>query len=192
MRTPSNERVGRISFFQSCCEHQGLAPSAPFGLCCHLLHRNPPRGFWNSLACVSQRQPTHPSSPTRLGGLIGCWIYYCEHPAVASAARWSRQYGLEKSKGLGSDDCNRRTGVVAGAGPCVVACICRALMERHCCGCEHSLDSLCNHSDVLCWRGYFTALVGLHRRSMGSLKFLSGLRSVGRDWHLALRTVMRP
>jgi hypothetical protein len=54
------------------------------------------------------------------------------------------------------------------------------------------LDSLCNHSDVLCWRGYFTALVGLHRRSMGSLKFLSGLRSVGRDWHLALRTVMRP
>src|ERR1700685_4464447 len=190
MRTPSNEGVGRISFFQSCCEHQGLAPSAPFGLCgsgrvfagcqpqyshsrpyrvswqpsrpkCHLLHRNPPRGSWNSLACVSQRQPTHPSSPTRLGGLIGCWIYYCEHPAVASAARWSRQYGLEKSKGLGSDDCNRRTGVVAGAGPCVVACICRALMERHCCGCEHSLDSLCNHSDVLCWRGYFTALVGL-------------------------------
>jgi hypothetical protein len=60
--------------------------------------------------------------------------------------KWSRQYGLEKSKGLGSDDCNRCTGVVAGLGPRVVACICRALMEKHRRGCEHSLDSLCNNN----------------------------------------------
>jgi hypothetical protein len=38
---------------------------------CHLAYRNPPSGFWNTLACVSQRHPTRHPIPQAGGFWLG-------------------------------------------------------------------------------------------------------------------------